>query len=110
MAVSDDLNRLAAQDVVYLMRNTFGGGIASAREVFRGRLRQSLDGEWIFTTFMGQNGVVGFILGGTNANWASSESPAGGIQVVISTVVLPGNPGLIETIILMSVIPAQFTE
>jgi hypothetical protein len=59
MALADDLNRLAAQDVVYLMRSFAGG----STEVFRGRLRQALNGNWVFNAFAGQNGVVGFDLG-----------------------------------------------
>jgi hypothetical protein len=42
MAASDDLNRLAAQDVVYLSKYVWGGANSSAKEVFRGRLRQAI--------------------------------------------------------------------
>jgi hypothetical protein len=110
MAVSDDLNRLAAQDVVYFLRYTYGGGPPSAREVFRGRLRQSLTSQWVFNASTGQNGVVGFILGGVGPTWSSSESPSSGIQVTINNAILSGNPALIEQIVLTSLIPVEFTE
>src|SRR5215472_11634561 len=110
MAVTDDPNRLAAQDVVYLSRVMLGGGNSSAREVFRGRLRQTLDASWVFILFIGQSGVVGFDLGGVTQNSTSSETPAGGIQVSISTPILSGDPALVEMINLTTVIPAHFTE
>jgi hypothetical protein len=109
MAVSDDLNRLAAQDVVYL-RRYMAGGVA---EVFRGRLRQALNGEWVFNAFTGQNGVVGFILGlPQSQTWTSSESPSSGIQVTISLPVYsaPNLSPLVEYIVLTTVIPPEFTE
>jgi hypothetical protein len=54
MALTDDLNRLAAQDVVYLTRRFSGLSgnsglpIGGSTEVFRGRLRQALNGDWVF--------------------------------------------------------------
>src|SRR5215469_2351462 len=116
MAVSDDLNRLAAQDVVYLTNSVPGG----ASEVYRGRLRQALNGNWVFNASTGQNGVVGFVLGnsmqmpaGLIANWSSSESPATGIQVSISYEAPdPRAAGVvpIETILLTTVIPGDFAD
>ena len=111
MAVSDDLNRLAAQDVVYLTRTILLGS-GGATEVFRGRLRQALNGNWVFDASTGQNGVVGFDLGhhpGRMSSWSSSESPTTGIQVFISHEAPPGVP--FSTIIVVStVIPSDFTE
>jgi hypothetical protein len=85
MAVSDDMNRLAAEDVVYLTRTILLGG-GGPTEVFRGRLRQALNGNWVFNASTGQNGVVGFDLGhpGRMSSWSSSESPTTGVQVFIS--------------------------
>jgi hypothetical protein len=108
MAVSDDLRRLAAEDVVYLSRITGSG----PSEVFRGRLRQALDGSWVFNASMGQNGVVGFNLGQAGSPWSSFESPATGVQVSISYNVYspPGFMPLLENIFLTTVIPAAFSE
>ena len=100
MAVSDDLNRLAAQDVVYLSRCIQGGQNSTSKQVFRGRLRQALTGNWVFNASIGQNGVVGFDLGMATEIWGSGESPAAGIQVNISTPILPSNPPLSEMITL----------
>jgi hypothetical protein len=109
MALSDDLSRLAAQDVVYLSRY-FMVNLPGATEVFRGRLRQALDGNWVFNASTGQNGVVGFNLGQPGTNWSSSESPGAGIQVSITiNQMVPGQP-LVERILLTNVIPAVFTE
>jgi hypothetical protein len=125
MAVSDDLNRLAAEDVVYLTRtypSTTGFQRGASTEVFRGRLRQALNGDWVFNASTGQNGVVGFVLGSVGTSWNSSESPATGIQVTIrSDVILallplglaplpPTNPILEEVIVLTTVIPSVFTD
>ena len=104
MTMSDDLNRLAAQDIVYLTRAIaapvdIGGSIAlspGSTEVFRGRLRQALNGDWVFNASTGQNGVVGFLLGGVG-NWSSSESPATGLQITMTFLVLqPVGPVLNE--------------
>src|SRR5260370_18260148 len=87
MALNDDLNRLAAQDVVYLTRTSSAPGVAAtgSTQVFRGRLRQALNGDWVFNASTGQNGVVGFILGGVGQNsWNSSESPAAALQITIT--------------------------
>ena len=107
MAVIDDMNRLAALDVVYLRRSF---GISS--EVFRGRLRQSLTGTWVFNTSTGQNGAVGFTLGGVGQNWNSGESPASGIQVSITNTLFqaPNLPTMYEWITLTSIIPTEFQE
>ena len=109
MAVADDLKQLAAQDIVYLSRVILGGGNSTASEVFRGRLRQALIGNWVFNAFTGQNGVVGFDLGGATGNWGSDESPAAGIQVNINNA-LSENPALVERITLTTQIPTDFTE
>jgi len=110
MPVSDDLNRLAAEDVVYLTRSILLGG-GGPTEVFRGRLRQALNGNWVFNASTGQNGVVGFDLGhpGGMSSWSSSESPTTGVEVFISHEAPPGVP--FSTIIVVStVIPSDFTE
>jgi hypothetical protein len=107
MAAIDDMNRLAAMDVVYL-RRTFGG----STEVFRGRLRQSLTGSWVFNSSTGQNGAVGFILGGVGQNWTSTDYPSGGITIQIPFPIFqsPNVGSVTEYVILTSVIPAEFTE
>jgi hypothetical protein len=110
MAVSDDLNRLAAQDIVYLSRFIQGGQNSASKQVFRGRLRQALSGNWVFNASIGQNGVVGFDLGPATEIWGSGESPAAGIQVNISTPILPSNPPFTEMITLTTLIPTDFTE
>ena len=112
MAVSDDLNRLATQDLVYLSRSIQGGPnqISSSKEVFRGRLRQALTGNWVFNASIGQNGVVGFDLGPATEMWGSGESPAAGLQVNISTPLLGGPAPLTEMITLTTLIPTDFTE
>lgn len=114
MAVPDDLNRLAAQDVVYLTKRFASGGVT---EVFRGRVRQALSGNWVFNASTGQNGVIGFILGFPNQNWSSSESPGSGLQV---TIVVPAfgvfipqqqqQQTLEDFIVLTTVIPPDFTD
>src|SRR5437660_2525951 len=120
MALTDDLNKLAAQDVVYLTRTSTlivpglgaGPAVTGSTEVFRGRMRQALNGNWVFNASTGQNGVVGFDLGhhpGRMSSWSSSESPTTGIQVFISHEGPPGVP--FSTIIVVStVIPSDFTE
>jgi len=123
MALTDDLNRLAAQDIVYLTR-TFSampmgmaGGGPGSTEVFRGRLRQALDGNWVFNASTGQNGVVGFMLGSVNPNsWNSSESPASGLQVTITfnvfVVMVPTQQlqAMTEVIVLTTLIPTDFAD
>ena len=113
MAVIDDMNRLAAQDVVYLMMNLGPG--TPPYELYRGRVRQALDGSWVFNASTGQNGVVGFDLGTVTDQWASSEIPAAGIQVTIPYNVYTSPPPsppipLVERITLMTVLPTHFTE
>ena len=81
-------------------------------------MRQALNGNWVFNASTGQNGVVGFDLGGVGVpgtRWNSAESPATGIQVTIDYVVQPQDPlepgvGLTEHITLTTVIPADFSE
>jgi hypothetical protein len=112
MALNDDLNKLAAQDVVYLTRTL--GDSNQPTEVFRGRLRQALNGDWVFNASTGQNGMVGFVLGNANSSWTSSESPAAGMQVTMPfEVMLPtplGGGGLSEVIVVTTVIPSDFTD
>jgi hypothetical protein len=118
MALTDDLNRLAAQDVVYLTRTLSvpDGSRGGSTEVFRGRLRQALNGDWVFNASTGQNGVVGFMLGGVNNYWSSSESPASGLQVTITNMSFSIMVGtqmirtLNEMIVLTTVIPTDFTD
>lgn len=81
LSLTDDLNRLAAQDVVYLTRtlSAMPTQTHASTEVFAGRLRQALNGDWVFNASTSQNGVVGFMLGGVNQNsWTSAESSASG--------------------------------
>ena len=118
MALADDLNKLAAQDVVYLTRTfsvSLGG--AGSTEVFRGRLRQALNGDWVFNASTGQNGVVGFMLGGVGENsWGSSESPASGLRITITFVLLSTMletqqvGTLNEVIVLTTLIPTDFAD
>ena len=112
MALSDDLNKLAAQDVVYLTRSISGIHGGGPTEVLRGRLRQALNGNWVFTT--GQNGVVGFLLGNVVQNtWNSFESPATGVQITIIFQLgyfLGANAQIDEVIVLTSVIPMDFAD
>ena len=122
MALTDDLNRLAAQDVVYLTRTFFPGVVGmngatpGSTEVLRGRLRQALDGNWVFNASTGQNGVVGFMLGSVNQNWNSFESPASGLQVTITfsvcVVFVPGQQPqwMTEVIVLTTLIPTDFAD
>src|SRR5438093_13655959 len=108
MAVADDLNKLAAEDVVYLSR-TLRTMSHSSTEVFRGRLRQALNGDWVFNASTGQNGVVGFLLGGVG-NWSSSESPATGLQITMTFLLLQRvGPVLDEVIVMTTVRPSAFT-
>jgi hypothetical protein len=118
LALTDDLNRLAAQDVVYLTR-TFSAmptQTHGSTEVFAGRLRQALNGDWVFNASTGQNGVVGFMLGGVNQNsWTSAESSASGLQVTATINAVVGIAGavlqtLAEVIVLTNVIPTDFAE
>src|SRR5262249_34150717 len=119
LRANDDLNRLAAQNVVYLARAYLAQGpgvnTKSLTEVWRGRLRQILSGNWIFNAFTGGNGVVGFDLGAVAAGgWTSTETPVGGLQVTISTLIYPiptaNGAALTETITLTTLIPADFAE
>ena len=120
MALTDDLHKLAAQDVVYLTR-TFSQpdrGPSGPTQVFRGRLREALNGEWVFNASTGQNGVVGFMLGSADPlTWRSDESPATGLQVTI-TFMLTGGMGPMgpmqgtfnELIVLTTLIPTDFAD
>jgi hypothetical protein len=80
MAVLNDLQTLAAQDASYLSAPWGVGGITL---VLQGRLRQSVTGHWVFSTSLGQSGVVGLDLGTLNANWTSAETPATGLQIQV---------------------------
>jgi hypothetical protein len=119
MAVIDDVGNLAAQDVVYLSRTFRGDNVmtSGSTEVFRGRLRQALSGDWVFNASTGQNGVVGFVLGGVDNTWTSNESPAAGIQVTITRPVLTimaappmASQDFLEQITLTSIIPPDFAD
>jgi hypothetical protein len=117
MAVLDDVKSLAAEDVVYLSRS-FRDAMqgSSSIEVYRGRLRQALDGNWVFNASVGQNGILGYVLGVVDGSWQSSESPAGGLRVDItrqafSIAVGPMPPQFItELLTVSSVIPAEFAD
>jgi hypothetical protein len=102
MAVTDDLEQLAQQDVVYLTRSGFGPTV-----VYRGRLHQALSGDWVFNTSVGQNGVVGILLGGVDGSWSSNESPQAGQMVQI---LYPTPVGPTEILSLLSVIPVDLTD
>ena len=94
--------------------------------MFRGRLRQALNGNWVFNASTGQNGVVGFDLGppggaatSTGANWSSSETPTTGVQVFISyQTSSSGGAGVsggaavspAENISLTTVLPSDFSD
>jgi hypothetical protein len=142
MAVDDDLNRLAQDAVVYLTRkqsSTLPQGQGGAQNnppaiVYRGRLRQALDGSWVFNTSVGTNGVAGITFSTATGTWGTQETPAGGIQVIASWVLIPGTQSLLaladgsqgvvdqgngqpvgiatlmETIILSDVIPADLAD
>jgi hypothetical protein len=83
VTVNDDLGRLAAEPVVYLAYTPVapGGTGSTLTVVYRGRIRQALSGDWVFTTSTGANGVVGILLGPGLPSWTSSETPGGGVQV-----------------------------
>jgi hypothetical protein len=83
MAVADDVKTLAAQDVLYLShaQEYQVAGLAGSPEsptpfttVYRGRLRQALNGDWVFNTSTGQNGTIEFLLGPV---WARYQQPGG---------------------------------
>ena len=107
MAVTDEqVKRLAADDVVYLTRSI--SNLLFPTEVFRGRLRQALNGNWVFNSSIGgQNGTVGFDLGPVSQNtWQFAEAPATGIQI---TIIYPAAPAQ-ETVVLGDLIPADFAD
>jgi len=106
MAVIDDLKKLAELDVVYLTRWFVGAG-SSPMEAFRGRLRQALNGAWVFTTFTGANGVVGFDLGMFQNGWNSAESPSGGLSVQVPC---PSAGTPFQVISVSSVLPSDFAD
>jgi hypothetical protein len=113
VAVIDDLKRLAAEDMVYATRvvGALPSPGAGATEVFRGRLRQAANGDWVLTTFLGQNGVVGLVLGQPGDGWTSSESPAGGLSIRIETKIFVVKPDFLsEIVVLTTVVPAGFVE
>lgn len=111
MAVVDDLKRLADLDVVYLTQS-FVAFEGWPRVVYRGRLRQSLGGEWLFFASTDQNGVLGFGLGLPTGTWSSSETPRTGIRVnaMFPFSVQPPTGILNVCIELSSVFPAEFAD
>jgi hypothetical protein len=106
MAVTDDLHKLAEEDVVFLS-SSFNNGFT---EVYRGRLRQALDGTWVFNAFTGQNGIVGFMLGIPTPFWTSSESPASGLQINMPYPVGTTLGSLTQSVVLSTLMPASFTD
>ena len=93
MPVGDDLRKLAAEDVAYLTYRTSytlaaptaavpTGVIVTPAVVYRGRLRQAINGDWVFITSIGQNGVVAIVLGPAQDPWMSTEAPFSGLQVM----------------------------
>jgi hypothetical protein len=122
MAVFDDLRRLAELDVVYLTK-VIKGNTQGSTTIFRGRLREALNGSWIFNTGINQNGVAGIDLGVQQDSWLSSETPSQGlivsinIPIIIPLVVPIPNVGDIvlqvnfsEEIELRSVIPDNLAD
>ncbi|MGA9677787.1 MAG: hypothetical protein WBR28_21930 [Mycobacterium sp.] len=113
MAVADDLQKLAALDVCYLAAPWV---TTPAVMYLQGRLRESVKGNWVFTTSLGQSGVVGFDLGTQTTNWTSSESPATGLQVNVNYTVtlfsggLAGTAQLSIVLTLSSVLSPVFSE
>lgn len=83
MTVNDDLGRLAAEPVVYLTYTPVApaSGGSTLTVVYRGRLRQAVSGDWVFTTSTGANGVAGILLGLGLPSWTSSATPGSGVQV-----------------------------
>jgi hypothetical protein len=110
LALADVMARLAALDVAYLKR--YGGEYdVSPVEWFRGRLRQALDGTWVFNTFAGQNGVVGVELGLVDTNWWSNTLPSdAAIEVHIDYTRIFGGDRTYLSIVLTSVLSSRFTE
>jgi hypothetical protein len=111
MAVADEqVKRLAGQDVVYLTRSMSIPNSSYPQEVFRGRLIQALNGNWVFnSSIAGQNGTVGFDLGPVTQNtWTFAETPATGIQITINypSAPLPAQ----ETVVLSGDIPPDFAD
>jgi hypothetical protein len=109
MAVADDLQKLAALDVCYLSATWV---TIPPVMLLQGRLRETVTGDWVFSTSLGQSGVVGFDLGAPTAAWTSSESPATGLQV-IANYILPSastGPPLQSVLILSSVLSPIFSE
>jgi hypothetical protein len=126
MATTDQMRRLADENVIYLSRRLSGGGAMAGlgvggpgkTEVIQGRLRQALTGDWVFNV-SGQNGVVGLVLG-QESGWAWSETPAQGIRLQITSSIIQAQIVdamgtttpivLSEEILLTTVIPSEFTE
>lgn len=109
----DDLQKLAAEDVVYLSKTltpAIGSPAEVSTEVFRRRLRQALSGEWVFNASTGQNGAIGVILGQVET-WSasSSESPVTGIVVTLQKLI-GGGSGTVERIDLTTLIPSEFAD
>ena len=84
MALDDDVRRLAAEEPLYLTHTASAGaadpGGVGHRVVYRGRLRQALNGNWVFDTSTGSSGVVGILLGPETAMWSSQEAPGMGLR------------------------------
>jgi len=111
MAVSDDLNQLAQLNVVYLISDDSWGPTT----IYRGRLHQALNGDWVFNTSAGLNGVIGIILGEQLPTWSSSNYPESGLQVTIQGgITIPTSTGgtqvIPTTITLTSVIPQDLAD
>jgi len=118
---SDDLKAMSEEDVVYLTHQLYSPTVPQTvpvAQVYRGRLRQAGDGSWIVNTFDGNNGVVGAVLGQTDNQWMSAQTPSAGATIRIDRVIYtycdPTNPGmppeLRETLVLSEVIPTPFAQ
>jgi hypothetical protein len=122
MAVLDDAQQLATENVVYLTRKLSSVPPAGPGtvEVFRGRLRQASDGEWVFSAYTGQNGFVGLVLGAIDGRWSSGQQvPSGGTVVTVQSLIYnplvdPANPvfqgEVVETVELSEGMPPVFAE
>ena len=128
MAVADDLNRLTQDAVVYLTQQLTGNSLygqepgmlnPGSKVVYRGRLRQAINGNWVFNTSLGTNGVSGVVLDPNQGAWNTNDTP-GGIEVTAVYGIFHGGPpdpnaggvvpGLVETITLSDVIPPELAE
>ena len=112
MALPDDLNNLAQQDVIYLTTTVRADNDPTIlpTTIYRGRLHQALSGNWVFNTSTGQNGVAGIDLGPQTASWSSAETPAGGLQITINYEFLPSPTAAVLIVTLTSVIPTDLAD